>query len=67
MSEIVSSNERPKYHFCWWCSRQLLGKRRHVTMRAIGANDNTNDVHVHRSCAETMEREGAWEFVPKAS
>nr|HEX4316244.1 hypothetical protein [Kofleriaceae bacterium] len=56
---------RPKYIFCWWCSKQLWGKRFHWTMRETGANENASAVLVHRSCGEEMEREGGWEVSEK--
>lgn len=51
---------RPKYYFCWWCSRQLWAKRAHITMRATGvANENNaTTVTVHRVCSRVMEGEG---------
>jgi hypothetical protein len=54
---------RPKYIFCWWCSRQLWGKRTHVTMRStnIVKISEVIEVIVHRACADDMEREGGWE------
>lgn len=53
-------SERPKYMFCWWCRRQLWGKRIHTAMHATGANENASPVFVHRECANDMERDGGW-------
>ena len=54
----MTKTTRPKYYFCWWCSRQLWGKRSHVSMRSTASpNENAPDVLVHRSCADAMERE----------
>ncbi len=51
-------SKRPRYFFCWWCSRKLRG-RSHVTMRSTAsANENGSDVSVHRACSWQMEREG---------
>lgn len=59
---------RPKYYFCWWCSRQLWGKRLHVTMRASAIPDtNASAVIVHHSCAAEMEADGGWEHVSEAA
>ena len=58
---------RPKYQFCWWCSRQLWSKRVHATMRSTAANANAAPVIVHRECAETMERERDWEIASNAA
>jgi hypothetical protein len=57
-------SHRPKYQFCWWCSRQLWGKRLHVTMRAAAHAEPTESaVLVHHACADEMQREGGWELV----
>lgn len=61
-------NTRPKYIFCWWCSRQLQGKSIHVNMRSTeSANANAAPVSVHIVCAKTMQREGGWELESDAA
>ena len=61
-------NTRPRYIFCWWCSRQLRCKTMHVNMRStVSANANAGPVSVHLVCAETMEREGGWELESDAA
>lgn len=55
---------RPKYIFCWWCSRQLRSKQLHTKMRpTAGASESADVVIVHVTCAKDMEREGGWEVV----
>ena len=60
---MITTTTKPRYMFCWWCSRQLWGKRLHATMRPTGANENAPPVTVHRACGEQMEREGEWTSV----
>jgi hypothetical protein len=61
---MTMRRKRPRYRFCWWCSRQLHGNVFHATMRAVGAAaDGAQDVFVHRDCAYLMFREGGWEEV----
>jgi hypothetical protein len=52
----TSKCERPKYNFCWWCSKKLWGRHHRVVKAPNG------DVTVHVECAGTMVREG--EVVP---
>ncbi len=58
--EAPMNTTKPKYYFCWWCSRQLWAKRLHISMRATeAANENTTiTVTVHRECSRAMELEG---------
>ena len=59
---------RPRYHFYWWCSQQLWGKRAHATIRSTpSANDDASVVIAHRACADEMGREGEWELVVDAA
>jgi hypothetical protein len=52
---------RPKYRFCWWCSKQLWGNSHQVMRSRDSVNGVREEVSVHRCCAESMQREGGWE------
>lgn len=65
MNEKVSNSTqhkgpRPRYRFCWWCSRKLQGHH-HRTMRATVEAAGGESVIVHVVCSESMIREGGWE------
>ena len=36
--------EKPKYRFCWWCSRALFGGR------GVRINVNNHEAWVHAEC-----------------
>lgn len=57
---MAAANARPKYRFCWWCSRQLRG-RSHQTMCATAGTSKVAPVIVHFECAEEMGGEGGWQ------
>ena len=57
---------RPRYRFCWWCSRQLRG-RMHLNVRSTDMPMNVAPVIVHIQCAESMRDEGGWEEVVQAA
>ncbi len=41
---------KPRYRFCWWCSRQLYG-RSHSVVIVDG-----REVTVHKSCAPAAQQ-----------
>jgi hypothetical protein len=51
------ASTRPKYRFCWSCSRQLYGNRHRLRMV------HGNIVVLHVECAKEMERAGEGEAV----
>lgn len=51
---MTTLKTRPKYRFCWWCSRQLRGSS-HRIMRGPGGETG---VIVHCDCAHEMRAEG---------
>jgi hypothetical protein len=59
----MSTTPKPRYRFCWWCSRQLRG-RHHLILRATSALANTEPVIVHHGCADEMLHEGGWDRAP---
>ncbi len=57
---------RPRYFFCWWCSRRLRGRSHVIVRSTASANENMSPVIVHRACADQMQREG-WELAADAA
>ena len=51
---MATLKTRPRYRFCWWCSRQLRGSS-HRIMRGPGSETG---VIVHCDCADEMRTEG---------
>ncbi len=51
---MTTLKTRPRYRFCWWCSRQLRGSS-HRIMRGPGGEAG---VIVHCDCADEMRAEG---------
>ncbi len=51
---MTTQKTRPRYRFCWWCSRQLRGSS-HRIMRGTGGEAG---VIVHCDCAGEMRAEG---------
>lgn len=58
---------KPRYIFCWWCSRQLWGKRSHVRMQRADSRADTSVAIVHRACSDQMMRDGEWQTVEDAA
>jgi hypothetical protein len=42
---------RPRYRFCWWCSRQLMSNVHHQVVIVDGL-----ECIVHKSCADEATR-----------
>ncbi|HTR50279.1 MAG TPA: hypothetical protein VMJ10_06195 [Kofleriaceae bacterium] len=59
----MTKTPKPRYRFCWSCSRQLRG-RHHKILRATTALANPEPVIVHHECANEMLDDGGWDVSP---